>query len=100
MVLLPRLVQETISSACHSDRQLSWKIQESAKGTLIQLVCMETSPNCCAKTEESQHGGQQLEYQLRNLRFLWHKVLKICLPLGQKRKEEIIPLVSAGVPNA
>ena len=27
-----------ISSACHSDRQLSWKIQESAKGTLIQLV--------------------------------------------------------------
>ena len=35
---LPRLVQEAISSACHSDRQLSWKIQESAKGTLIQLV--------------------------------------------------------------
>ena len=35
---LPRLVQEAISSACLSDRQLSWKIQESAKGTLIQLV--------------------------------------------------------------
>ena len=35
---LPRLIKEAISSACHSDRQLSWKIQESAKGTLIQLV--------------------------------------------------------------
>ena len=38
LVQLPSLVQESISSACHSDRQLSWKIQESAKGTLIQLV--------------------------------------------------------------
>ena len=38
LVQLPSLIQEAISSACHSDRQLSWKIQESAKGTLIQLV--------------------------------------------------------------
>ncbi len=35
---LPGLVQEAISSACQSDRLLSWKIQESARGTLIQLV--------------------------------------------------------------
>ena len=40
--LLPRLVQEAISSACQSDRQLSWKIQESGKGTLIQLVWKPT----------------------------------------------------------
>ena len=41
IVQLPSLVQEAISSqtsACYSDRQLSWKIQESVKGTLIQLV--------------------------------------------------------------
>ena len=29
---------------------------------------------------------------MRNLRFLWHKVLKICLPVRQKRREEILPL--------
>ncbi len=35
---LPGLVQEAISSACQSDRLLSWKTQDSARATLIQLV--------------------------------------------------------------
>ena len=35
---LPELVQAAISSALASNKHLSWKIQENAKGTLIQLV--------------------------------------------------------------
>ena len=35
---LPELVQAGISSALASNKHLSWKIRENAKGTLIQLV--------------------------------------------------------------
>ena len=35
---LPELVQAAISSALALNKHLSWKIQENAKGTLIQLV--------------------------------------------------------------
>ena len=35
---LPDLVAKAVISACNSGRKLSWKIQESEKGTLIQLV--------------------------------------------------------------
>ena len=35
---LPDLVAKAVISACSSGRKLSWKIQESEKGTLIQLV--------------------------------------------------------------
>lgn len=35
---LPDLVKSALSLACESGKSLSWKVQESAKGTLIQLV--------------------------------------------------------------
>ena len=35
---LPDLLLKAIESACSTRRQLSWKIQEGPKGTLIQLV--------------------------------------------------------------
>ena len=35
---LPDLVTKAFISACNSGRKLSWEIQQSAKGTLIQLV--------------------------------------------------------------
>ncbi len=35
---LPELVLKAIDSACNTGRKLSWKVQESEKGTLIQLV--------------------------------------------------------------
>ena len=35
---LPDLVAKAVISACNLARKLSWKIQESEKGTLIQLV--------------------------------------------------------------
>ena len=35
---LPDLVKAALSSACYSGKFLSWKVQESEKGTLIQLV--------------------------------------------------------------
>ena len=35
---LPDLVRKAIDSACNSGRKLSWKVQESDKGMLIQLV--------------------------------------------------------------
>ena len=42
---LPDLVQRVITSACSSGRTLSWKIQVSEKGTLIQLVWKKVSSN-------------------------------------------------------
>ena len=38
MEQLPDLLHKGIASACASGRQLSWKIQEGPKGTLIQLI--------------------------------------------------------------
>ena len=38
MEKLPDLVKAALSSACNSSKILSWKVQESEKGTLIQLV--------------------------------------------------------------
>ena len=38
MEKLPDLVKAALSSACNSGKILSWKVQESDKGTLIQLV--------------------------------------------------------------
>ena len=35
---LPDLVAKAVISGCNSGRKLSWKIQESENGTLIQLV--------------------------------------------------------------
>lgn len=35
---LPELVISAIESACASGKRLSWKIQESDRGTLVQLV--------------------------------------------------------------
>ena len=35
---LPDLVKAALSSACNSGKILSWKVQESEKGTPIQLV--------------------------------------------------------------
>jgi len=40
---LPDLVAKAVISACSSGRKLSWKIQESEKGTLIQLVWKATN---------------------------------------------------------
>ena len=49
MDLLPELLKTALTSACNSGRCLSWKLQESGRGTLIQLVWkheLETSPVC------------------------------------------------------
>ena len=35
---LPELVKAALNQACGSGRSLSWKLQESEKGTLLQLV--------------------------------------------------------------
>ena len=35
---LPEILKAAISSACQSGRDLSWKIQEGKKGTLIQMI--------------------------------------------------------------
>ena len=49
MDLLPELLKTALTSACNSGRSLSWKLQESVRGTFIQLVWKhepETSPDC------------------------------------------------------
>ena len=35
---LPDLVKSALTAACNSGKALSWKVQESDKGALIQLV--------------------------------------------------------------
>ena len=61
-------------------------IQERANNP----VGLETSSNCCAKKEESRHGGEQLEYQCPVFVFCGTiKVLKMCVSICQKRREEI-----------
>ena len=35
---LPEVVRVALQNACNSGRTLSWKVQENAKGTLIQLI--------------------------------------------------------------
>ena len=40
---LPEIVAKVIASAAGSGRKLSWKIQDSEKGTLVQLVWKSTS---------------------------------------------------------
>ena len=42
---LPDLLLKAIESACSTRRQLSWKIQEGPKGTLIQLVWKPNAVN-------------------------------------------------------
>ena len=42
---LPDLLLKAIESACSTRRQLSWKIQEGPKGTLIQLVWKSNAVN-------------------------------------------------------
>ena len=43
---LPELVSSAIESAIASQRPLSWKVQESNKGTLIQLVWKSPTSSC------------------------------------------------------
>ena len=48
MDALPAVVRVALQNACDSGRTLSWKVQENAKGTLIQLHGLETDiPGVC-----------------------------------------------------
>ena len=42
---LPELLAVCIQTALNSGRRLSWKIQESVRGTLVQLVWKSDSPS-------------------------------------------------------
>ena len=50
---LPDIVAKVIAAAAGSGRKLSWKIQDSEKGTLVQLVWKSAS--CSA--ESTPTGG-------------------------------------------
>ena len=61
---LPELVISAIESACASGKRLSWKIQESDRGTLVQLVwkpiCGFRATGC-----SSEKVGSNWSYQKR-----------------------------------
>ena len=58
MDALPAVVRVALQNACDSGRTLSWKVQENAKGTLIQLHGLETDTRCLlGRRMQRQYGG-------------------------------------------
>ena len=51
---LPEIVAKSIDLALKSDRKLSWKVQDSEKGTLIQLVWKSNASDAQRPCEKSQ----------------------------------------------
>ena len=93
---LPRLVQEAISSACDSDRQLSWKTQENAKGTLIQLV-WKPALTVVPRQKKANMVGSNWN---TNVQPSFSMAQSVFTSRSGKKRRNPPSLVSAGVPSA
>lgn len=83
---LPRPVQEAISSACHSDRQLSWMSQESAEGTLIQLV-RKPAPTIVPKKRKADVVGNNWNTNGQSLFSVVQTDENVCTSRSERREE-------------